>query len=72
MCCENQRFRIKNRHTTRNKYRPTKAKDIKKIKKIYDEIKRNEQKHSKEIKMLKQSLSITPVVGFHVFLSKIF
>ena len=50
------------------------AKDIKKIKKEYDEIKRNEQKHSEEIKLLKESLSrkqpITPVVGFHVSLSK--
>ena len=66
--------KIKSENDADNKIEPDNAEDINNIKNVNDEIKKIKKKHSDDVKMLKQSLSskqpITPVIGFHVSLSK--
>ena len=68
--------KIKSENDADKKLEPDNAEDINNIKNVNDEIKKIKKKHSDDVKMLKQSLSskqpITPVVGFHVSLSKVF
>ena len=68
--------KIKSENDADNKIEPDNAEDINNIKNVNDEIKKIKKKHSDDVRVLKQSLStkqpITPVVGFHVSLSKVF